>query len=431
MALKDFEHLMMRCSRCSYCKIVPHPMLKDLEHEAICPSIAKYHFHGYSGGGRTIAALSLLRERIDYSDTFLDMIYKCQMDGGCDVSCKNNRDLEPLEVMLELRAKCVEDGQLLPAHMPIIEGLRKEDNMVQAKKADRGKWAEGLDIKDLTKEKAKILYHTGCRLSFDEELWQVASATANILKQAGIDFGIMGKEETCCGGRAYEWGYQGEITKYAEHNAQMWKTAGIKTVVTSCSECYQTFKVLYDKIKKKPRDIEILHITEYLDRLIKEGKIKPSKKIPMKVTYHDPCHLGRLAESWIHWEGKEIKILGQFIALDPPKEFRRGANGVYDPPRNIINNIPGLKLVEMDRIREYAWCCGAGGGVDVAYPDFAIWTATERIKEAETTGAEALVTACPWCERVFKDALKNNGHKIKVYDIVELIDQSITSGRRK
>lgn len=430
MALEAYERDMERCNRCSYCKWVPHMRMVSRRFATVCPSIARYNFHGWSAGGRMIAGLSFLRGRIDYSDTLLDMIYQCQMDGGCDVSCKNQRDLEPLEMMLELRSRCVEDGQLIPGHMPVIDGLRKEDNMMQLPKAERGKWAEGLDVKDLTKEKAEVAYHAGCRLSFDEELWHVARGAVTLLKNAGVDVGIMGKEEACCGGRAYEWGYQGELTKYAEHNAETWKTAGVKTVVTSCADGYQAFTVLYDKIGKKP-DVEVLHITQYLDRLIKEGRIKLTRKVPMTVTYHDPCHLGRLAEPWIHWDGVETKVMGQLIVHDPPKEFRRGANGVYDIPRDVLGSIPGLKLVEMDRIREYAWCCGAGGGVKEAYPEFATWTAQERIEEAETTGAEAIVTACPWCERNFLDAVKGRDTGLKVYDIVDLVQQAVPRERAR
>ena len=424
MALQDYERDMFRCCRCSYCKFVPYLKIKEWEFATVCPSIARYNFHGWSGGGRMIAALSFLRGRVDYSDTLLDMIYQCQMDGACDVSCKNQRDLEPLETMLEFRAKCVEDGQLLPAHMPVIDGLRKEDNMMQRPKAERGKWAAGLKVKDLTKEKAQVVYHAGCRFSFDDELWPIARGAITLLQKAGVDVGIMGKDEACCGVRAYEMGYQGEATKYADHNLETWRGAGVKTVVTSCSECYQAFKVLYDKIGKKP-PIEVLHITEFLDRLITQGKIKLTQKLPMTVTYHDPCHLGRLAEPWIHWQGVEKKVMGQLIVHDPPKTFRRGANGVYDPPRAILRSIPGLRFVEMERIREYAWCCGSGGGVKEAYPEFAIWTANERIKEAQAAGAEAIVTACGWCERNFLDAVKENGNKIKVYDIVELVQQAI------
>jgi len=245
-----------------------------------------------------------------------------------------------------------------------------------------------------------------------------------LLQKAGIDVGIMGHEEVCCGGRAYEMGFQGELSKYAEHNIETLKKAEVKTLITGCSDCYQTFKVLYHKIGKKI-DIEVLHILEYLDRLIRERRITLTKGIPMKLTYHDPCHLGRLSDPWVPWEGKEKKVMGQIILRDPPKEFRKGKNGLYELPRKVLQNIPGLKLVEMARIKEYAWCCGAGGGVKEAYPDFALWTARERIKEAESTGAEALVTACPWCERNFNDAIKESGEKIKVYDLIELIQETI------
>jgi Fe-S oxidoreductase len=424
MALKDFEKDMWRDSRCGYCKVIPHVMMIDPRFINACPSIAKYNFHGFSAGGRMVAGLSLLIDRVEYTEGFLDMIYKCQMDGACDVSCKVDRDLEPLQVMQELRIKCVEDGQLIAGHQPVLEGLRKEDNMLQRKKADRGKWAEGLGVKQLPGQKAEVLFHTGCRYSFDEELWPVVQGSMNILKKAGVDVGIMGKDEACCGGRAYEMGYEAELVKYADHNIQAWKTAGVKTVVTACSCCYQTFKVLYDKIGKKP-DVEIYHFTEYLDKLIKEGKIKFTKNVSVKVTYHDPCHLGRLSEPWIHWNGKEVKVAGQMVIHEPPKKYRRGAEGVYDIPRDILRAIPGLDLVEMYRIREYAWCCGAGGGVKEAYPDFAIWTASERITEAKDVGAEALVSACGWCKRNFTDAVRETGNKIEVFDIIDLVQKAL------
>ena len=424
MSLEEYERDMTRCSRCSYCKFVPHVKWKNWDTAAVCPSISRYHFHSWAAGGKMITGLALLRGRIDYSDTLLDIVYQCCMDGACDVSCKNQRDLEPLEMMLALRAKLVEDGQLHPAHMVAIDGLKKEDNMLQQKKSDRGRWAEGLDVKDLTKEKADVLYHAGCRLSFDEELWDISRGAIAVMKKAGVDVGIMGKDEVCCGGRAYEMGYQGELTKYAEHNLDVWKNAGVKTVVTSCAEGYQAFKVLYDKIGKKP-PVKILHITEFIEQLIEEGTLKLENEVPMTVTYHDPCHLGRLAEPWIHWEGVEKKVMGQMIVHDPPKVYRRGANGVYDTPRNILQSIPGVKLLEMDRIREYAWCCGAGGGVIDAYPDFAQWTANERLKEAEGTGAEAIVSACSWCERNFLDTVKENGNSIQVLDIIQLVQKAL------
>jgi Fe-S oxidoreductase len=168
-----------------------------------------------------------------------------------------------------------------------------------------------------------------------------------------------------------------------------------------------------------------VHIAEYVARLLKEGRIKLHKKIPMKVTYHDPCHLGRLGEPYIHWKGVEKKVMGQLIVHDPPKEYRRGTFGIYQPPRDVLTSIPGLRLVEMNRIKEYTWCCGAGGGVKDAFPDFALFTARERIKEAKSTGAEAMVTACPWCQRNFRDAVEQYGDSLKIYDIMELVQEAL------
>jgi len=424
--LESLSFQLERCCRCSNCKNVPLALLKSQEFGRACPSIEKHNFHAYSAGGRIVLAYGLTVGKLDYSDSFLDIVYRCQLDGACDVSCKTGMGgmLEPLEIMRALRVKCVEDGQLLPQHMVVIDGLRKEDNMMQQLKTERGKWAEGLDVKDLTKEKAEVAYHAGCRYSFDEELWPAARAGLTLLKYAGVDVGIMGKEEACCGGRAYEIGYLGELVKYADHNIETWTARGVQTVVTPCSDCYHSFKVLFPMTGKKV-DFEVLHITQYLDRLIKEGKIKLTKEVPMMVTYHDPCHLGRLGEAYQAWEGVETKMLGLMIITEPEKPVRFGVKGVYDEPRRVLNSIPGLNLVEMERIKEYAWCCGAGGGVIDAYPDFSLWTALKRIEEAKATGAEALVTACPWCARNFKDAIEEIGDRIKVYDVVELVQQAI------
>lgn len=429
MALEDYKNRMLRDSRCSYCKWIPFAQVKSWRYSQGCPSTARYNFHAYSASGRSAIGLSLLENRIDYSDEqLLDIIYKCQMCGSCDIACKMCRyDMEPLDMMRELRCKLVEDGQLLPQNMPVIDNLREENTMIlEAKKADRGKWAEGLDVKDLTKEKAKVVFHAGCRFCYDKDLWKIARGAVTLLKNAGVDVGIMRGDENCCGGRANELGYRSELVKFAESNVEDWNRAGVKTVVTACSDGYFTFKRLYpavigpDKFK-----FEVLHVTELIDRLIKEGKIKFKKSIPMTVTYHDPCHLGRLGEAYIPWYGVEKKILGQVITYDPPKPRHIGINGIYEPPRDILRSIPGLNLVEMERNREYAWCCGAGGGVIDAYPDFALWTGGERIEEAKATGAKAIVTACPWCERSFLDVINAKGEKMQVYDVVELVQQAI------
>jgi Fe-S oxidoreductase len=180
--------------------------------------------------------------------------------------------------------------------------------------------------------------------------------------------------------------------------------------------------VLYDKFRLKG-DLEVLHIAEYLDRLIKEGKLKPNRIFAGRVAYQDPCGLGRKGEPYIHWQGKEIP--GHRRLFDPPREFRRGTYGIYQPPRDVLKSIPGLKLYEMHRTKEYAWCCGAGGGVKETNPDYSSWTARERIAEAEGTGVEALVTACPGCKRSFIDAVKENGSSLKIYDVAEFVASAI------
>jgi len=424
MALEAYVHDMQRCSRCSFCKWIPWRAMKNNDFVHGCPSVSRYLWHAYSSSGKFNMALSLLAGRFEYSDAFLDAVYRCQMDGSCDISCKTVQDIEPLQMMQELRIRCVEQGQTLPAHMLVVDSLKRQDNMMQADKTNRGKWAEGLNVKDLTKEKGKVLFHAGCRYSFDEELWPTARMGVELLQKAGVDVGIMGRDETCCAGRAYELGYAGELLKYAEHNVEAFRNAGVETLVTPCADCYHSFKVLYEKIGKKP-GVKVLHITEYLHQLLDEGKLKLKKKVPLVATYHDPCHLGRLGEPWVAWKGKELKVMGQLIVHDPPKKYGRGANGVYEIPRKLLAAIPGLQLNEMYRIKEYAWCCGSGGGVKEAYPDFAIWTGEQRLKEANAVGAEAIVSACPWCTRNFRDTAKETGNKIKVFDLIDLIQQSI------
>jgi len=391
------------CTRCSTCKWIDSWEVKSARFAKVCPSNLRYLFDAYSCQGRMNIALALMDGTLKYEDSpgLLDIVYKCDTCGGCDASCKRVEDMEPLRVMLDLRAKLVEDGQLLPQHMPVIDNLRKEDNMMMKPKTERGKWAEGLELKDLTAEKAEVVFHAGCNISFDVELQKVARTAITILTNVGIDVGIMGKDETCCGGKAYDMGYRGEFTKYAENNIEAWTNTGVKTVVTSCSDCYYAFKRLYPEVGSK---FEVLHIVEFIDRLIKEGKIKFSKTIPMTVTYHDPCHLGRRSNVYV--PGKAIM-------------------GIYDAPRDVIRSIPGVELIEMERIKEYAFCFGAGGGVREAFPDFSSWTAGERIEEAKSTNAEAIVTACPWCERNFIDAISEKNGKMKVYDIVELVQQAI------
>lgn len=421
MSLESLEKNALRCLRCSNCKWVPGAHVKSWRFAQICPSIFRYNFHAYSGGGRVVTAASLLLGRTELTDEVAELIYKCQACGGCDIACRPSMGgfVEPLDVIRELKSKAVSEGFLLPEHMMVIEGLKNEDNMMQEKKADRGNWAEGLDVKDLTQEKAEVVLHAGCRASFDPDLRDVIRGAVKLLSEGGVDFGIMGKDEVCCGGRAYNMGYVGEFTKFAEHNIETWKNAGVKEVVLICGDGFGALQNLYPKVIGE-MDVKITHISQYIDKFLKEGKINFSKELNMKVTYHDPCNLGRLGEAYAKWDGVEKKLPGPIIEFDPPKPERYGVGGVYDPPRNILKSIPGVELIEMERIREHSWCCGAGGGVIEAFPDFALSTAQERIEEAKSTDAQAIATSCPWCIRMLRDAVKENGDNIEVYDVIEL-----------
>jgi len=414
---------MEQCVRCSCCKFVAAPYVGSYKYAAGCPSIQYGNYHAYSGSGKVITALALTSGETGYTDEMLKIIHTCTMCGSCDISCKFNyaENVEPLGILRELRMKVVDDGQSDPAHMATIKYLKREDNVFGKPKADRAQWAEGLSIKDALEERTEVYFHVGCHYSYDEDLWPIIRGAARVLQEAGVDFGFAKKEEVCCGGRAFDMGYKQELGSYAESLVGRVKEAGSKILVTSCSDCYGTFKQLYPIAGQDFKDVEVLHMTEYLARLMKEGKIKPSRKVPMLVTYHDPCHLGRLGEPCAPWKGTLEKVLNIMPVTVPPKDVRFGADGVYDAPRQILENIPGIEFVEMERIREYSYCCGAGGGAKEAYPDFALKTAKDRLEEARDTGADALVTACPWCERNFKDALDGEAGKLEVYDIVELL----------
>jgi Fe-S oxidoreductase len=422
MALEDCLGEMANCTRCSLCKYIPMARVKGVERSVVCPSITKYEFHTFSAGGRMAMGAGLLKNKMGYTPKLLEAIYNCQMCGACDVSCKYGMDMEVIEPLYELRIKAVSDGQTNKYLEGAVNNLRQQNSLVIGAKTRRSDWAEGLKVKNLAKEKAQVIYFTGCRTSADQDLWPVARANVNILQNAGVDLGIWGAAEICCGGRAYSMGYQSDFLRQAEKNIKLIQQSGAKTLVTGCAECYQAFKVLYDKFNLKG-DLEVLHTTEYFARLIQVGQLKLNRKVATKVTYHDPCHLGRLGEPWIHWQGKPIR--GHIRLFDPPKVLRRGDKGIYEPPRQVLQSIPNLKLVEMDRIREYAWCCGSGGGVKESNPEFAQWTAAERIKEAALTGAEMIVTACPGCRQNFKEVLKANGNQLTVCDITELLEKAI------
>ncbi|MEI6101176.1 MAG: (Fe-S)-binding protein [Eubacteriales bacterium] len=424
MSLQEYRPMMERCSNCLGCKWIPFDKIKSQRFGENCPSVCYYNFNTYSAKGRFQLAQTILDGDADYSEMITEVVHSCTACGACDVSCKICRyNLEPLDHNIALKADAVEQGKTLQGQREMIESLMKEQTMLTGeKKADRANWAKGLKVKDVLTEKAEVLFFPGCKYSFDAGLAEKARAIVSLLLSAGADVGILGRADMCCAGRAHQMGFENEFEQRAKANSEAIKKSGAQIIITPCSDCYHTFKRLYAKMGL---DVTVLHIVEYIEKLIEVGDIKFTKQVDMTVTYHDPCHLGRQGESYVPWEGGEKKIRNQIHTWDPPRSRYNGVHGIYDAPRNILAAIPGIRLVEMERIREYSWCCGAGGGCSETLPEFSLWTAGERISEAKATGAQALVTACPWCESNFAGATHKDGETLKVLDIIDLVRQAL------
>ena len=281
----------------------------------------------------------------------------------------------------------------------MVKSVKSYDNPWQQPRAGRAKWArrakkEGL-IADLPKEmkktNGKVLLFLGCTAAYDINVKQVAVSTINILETLGIDYGIFGKDEKCCGSVMLRMG-DGEFERIAGDNIKMFNEAGFETLISSCSGCFKTIKEDYPKVGNL--NFEVLHTVEFLRRLYEDGQLKFKTPVNKKVTYHDPCHLGR-------------------------------ASGVYDDPRFIMEAIPGLELIEMPRNREYSRCCGAGGGLKSGYPDIQNKMAQRRVREAEETGAEELVSACPFCYQGLNVGITATQSPLVMRDISFLVEESL------
>jgi heterodisulfide reductase subunit D len=229
----------------------------------------------------------------------------------------------------------------------------------------------------------------GCTASFDANLREIAIHTTNILNALELNWGFLGNQEKCCGSVLLRMGDK-EFERIASENIKMFNELGIKTLVTSCAGCFKTIKQDYPKIGEL--NFEVIPFATLLSRLIEEGKIKFSKKLNLKVTYHDPCHMGR-------------------------------ACGEYDNPRKVLEALSkaGVEFIEMERNRENARCCGAGGGLKSGYPQVQQKMTTERVKDAERTGTTNLISTCPFCYQGLQKEIITMGSTIRMRDLVELV----------
>ncbi len=331
-------------------------------------------------------------------ETFVKNLYECSTCGQCHVVCPAN--IDTVNLWEDIRRLIVKaDYGPLDSQKALIKSVKSYDNPWQQPRAGREKWArramkENL-IRDLPREikktKGKVLLFLGCTAAYDINVKQVAVSTINILETLGVDYGCLGKDEKCCGSVMLRMG-DPEFQRLARENIQMFNELGIETLISSCAGCFKTIKEDYPKVAKM--NFEVLHTVEFLRRLYENKKLIFKNPVEKRVTYHDPCHLGR-------------------------------ASGVFDDPRFIMEKIPGLELIEMSRNREYSRCCGAGGGLKSGYPDIQNKMAQRRVKEAEATGAEELVSACPFCFQGLQVGINALESPLVMRDISFLVEASL------
>jgi Fe-S oxidoreductase len=340
----------------------------------------------------TFSMRKLIREAaFGLSET--EEIWRCTTCGRCPQRCP--RDVKQIEVMVSLRRMATGYRLFPPSVRPVravSAGLAAEGNPFGGAQKTRGDWAEGLSVKAFT-EGTEVLFFPCCYPSYDPRLKKVAQATASILNRAGVDFGILGSKENCCGESVRKAGNETLFKRLARENIKAFIEDGVKRILVSSPHCYHTFKNEYPEFMV---NFEVVHISQYLFQLIDEGRLRLTKDYGKKVTYHDPCYLGR-------------------------------HNGIYDEPRDVLKKIAGLELSEMAESREDSLCCGMGGG--------RIWFETPmserfsnlRLEQAIGVGAEVLVTSCPYCITQFEDsrlALKDS-EVIQIRDITEILQEVI------
>lgn len=394
--LEDFREDLITCGHCMGCSVMNWWTLDKWIDS--CPSGKKYGFLSYFAVGRIELGRAILEEEIEPQDieTLKKIAYACPTCGACTLQCKEYKEMDNVSIIEALRAKMVELGYgPLPEHEKFAESIEKEHNPYGESHKERLAWLpEGTKLD----ENSELGYFVGCTSSYREQ--ELAKATVRLLNKANIPFQLVGLDEYCCGSPLLRTGLRKKAAELAKHNIEAIQKKGVKKLIFSCAGCYKTFKEDYPKIiGSVPFELE--HIVQFLDQQLKDGKLKITKKLDKVVTYHDPCHLGR------HIIKKANKI------------------GIFDEPRHLLEAIPGITLKEMVRTKENAWCCGAGGGVKAAFKDLAMETAVDRIEEAATTGADLLVSTCPFCRRNLMDAIKERNASIEFKDVVELLEAAI------
>jgi len=320
-------------------------------------------------------------------------IWRCTTCGRCPDRCP--RGVKQIELGVSLRRVATE-YEVFPASVRSARTARasliSEGNPLQGERVKRADWAKDLSVKTY-KEGMEVLYFVGCYLSYDPRMKKVAAATVNILNKAGVSFGILGDKENCCGESIRKTGSEKVFKSLAKDNIKTFIDSGVKKIIVSSPHCYHTFKNEYPEFMVQ---FEVVHISQYICELMQEGRFELSGEYAKKVTYHDPCYMGR-------------------------------HNDIYEEPRDVLKMVPELKLVEMVDSRKESLCCGGGGG--------RIWMDTPkeerfsdlRLEQAKEIEAEVLVTACPYCITNFEESRLNLEYEdvLEIKDIVEIVNEVI------
>lgn len=326
---------------------------------------------------------TLLRRKVEIDDEFVEAIYRCTGCAQCETVC--HVSIEFGDFWEKVREWLVDQGKgPLPVHAKLAEKIKATRNPYGEPASARDKWWP----KEVPRPaNPDVIFFAGCTGSY--RAMDIARAGAIVLSRAGVKVDALGSDEWCCTSPALRTGQIDLTTEHAEHNLLAVENRGAKAMVTTCAGCYKTTTTDYGKYFSNPT-FPVYHFSQFVNDLIKDKKLKFTKELNVKVTYHDPCHLGR-------------------------------HSGVYEEPREVIQKIPGVEFVEMPRNRRGSRCCGAGGGFKSAYNDAAVNIAAERVREAVATGADVLATTCPFCVVNLQAGAKKIGAKIRVVDISQLL----------
>jgi heterodisulfide reductase subunit D len=319
---------------------------------------------------------------------FSNEAFSCTLCGNCQEVCPVGIHLK--ELWLSLRQDLVH-SEAYPQKIDLIrENLEESRNVFAEDNEERADWVEDMeDAPDhgYVKERAEVVYFTGCVAAYFPLAQKIPLALAEVLEVSGVDFTLMGGEEWCCGFPLLGAGLMEMFQEFKNHNLEAVRKKEAKEVIFACPSCYQMWREHY------PPEVPISHATQYLMRMVKEQRV-PFKELPVTVTYHDPCDLGRGAR-------------------------------VFDEPREIIRAIPGVKLIELPRNREDCPCCGGGGNLEMIDAKLSSEIAKNKIDEVLATGAQAVVTSCQQCVRTMASYVRRNKIPIDVWDITQLIHKAL------